>query len=117
MVGLLTWVLVGITLYTVIAIGLKACGYFPEYISLSGPLMTIHTQRGRKLLDWLAQPKRFWRAWGNIGVGIAVVVMALSGVIVVLTSLYAAAAVLLTGIIVNAWAVGAGGIGDDTREE
>lgn len=41
----------------------------------------------------------------------------LSGVIVVLTSLYAAAAVLLTGIIVNAWAVGAGGIGDDTREE
>ena len=88
MVGLLTWVLVGITLYTVIAIGLKACGYFPEYISLSGPLMTIHTQRGRKLLDWLAQPKRFWRAWGNIGVGIAVVVMALSGVIVV-TSVFA----------------------------
>jgi membrane-associated protease RseP (regulator of RpoE activity) len=72
----------------VIAIGLKACGYFPEYINLSGPLMTIHTQRGRKLLDWLAQPKRFWRAWGNIGVGIAVVVMALSGVIVV-TSVFA----------------------------
>ncbi|PSP46297.1 metalloprotease, partial [Halobacteriales archaeon QH_6_66_25] len=83
MVGLLTWVLVGITLYTVIAIGLQTRGYLPEYAKVSGPLLTIHTQRGRQFLDWLAQPKRFWRAWGNVGVGITVIVMVLSGFIVV----------------------------------
>jgi membrane-associated protease RseP (regulator of RpoE activity) len=88
MVGLLTWVLVGITLYTVIAIGLQTRGYLPEYAKVSGPLLTIHTQRGRQFLDWLAQPKRFWRAWGNVGVGITVVVMVLSGFIVV-TSVFA----------------------------
>jgi membrane-associated protease RseP (regulator of RpoE activity) len=87
MVGLLTWVLVGIALYTVIAIGLNARGYVPEYAKVSGPLLTIHTQRGRALLNRLAQRKRFWRAWGNIGVGIAVVVMAISGVIVVFSVL------------------------------
>ena len=83
MVGLLTWVLVGITLYTVIAVGLQTRGYLPEYAKVSGPLLTIHTQRGRQFLDWLAQPKRFWRAWGNVGVGITVIVMVLSGFIVV----------------------------------
>ena len=88
MVGLLTWVLVGITLYTVIAIGLQTRGYLPEYAKVSGPLLTIHTQRGRQFLDWLARSKRFWRAWGNVGVGIAVVVMVLSGFIVV-TSVFA----------------------------
>jgi membrane-associated protease RseP (regulator of RpoE activity) len=87
MVGLLTWVLVGVVLYTVIAIGLRVRGYLPEYVSVSGPLMTIHTQRGRVLLDRLAQRKRFWRAWGNVGVGIAVVVMVLSGIIVVFSVL------------------------------
>jgi membrane-associated protease RseP (regulator of RpoE activity) len=88
MVGLLTWVLVGITLYTVIAVGLQTRGYLPEYAKVSGPLLTIHTQRGRQFLDWLAQPKRFWRAWGNVGVGITVIVMVLSGFIVV-TSVFA----------------------------
>ena len=83
MVGLLTWVLVGITLYTVITVGLQTRGYLPEYAKVSGPLLTIHTQRGRQFLDWLAQPKRFWRAWGNVGVGITVIVMVLSGFIVV----------------------------------
>ena len=88
MVGLLTWVLVGITLYTVIAVGLQTRGYLPEYAKVSGPLLTIHTQRGRQFLNWLAQPKRFWRAWGNVGVGITVIVMVLSGFIVV-TSVFA----------------------------
>jgi len=87
MVGLLTWVLVGITIYTVIALGLKARGYVPEYVSVSGPLLTIHTQRGRALLNRLARRERFWRAWGNVGVGVAVVVMVLSGVIVVFSVL------------------------------
>ena len=65
-------VLVG---YTVAAYLLKARGLLPSSVRLSGPLTTIHTTRGRLLLTRLARPKRFWRAWSNVGVGIALVVM------------------------------------------
>jgi len=75
MVGTLTWVLVGLAAYTVVAMTLKSRDVVPEYISISGPLATVHTQRGKRILTRLARPKRFWRAWGNLGVGAALVVM------------------------------------------
>jgi len=81
----LTWVLVGMITYTVIAMTLQARGYMPDSFKVSGPLLTIHTQRGRDALNRLARYRRFWRAWGNIGVGIAVVVMVLSGIVVALS--------------------------------
>jgi membrane-associated protease RseP (regulator of RpoE activity) len=65
----------GVVLYTLVAMALKAQGRLPEAIRVSGPITTIHTQRGKAFLNWLAGPKRFWRAWGNLGVGIALVVM------------------------------------------
>jgi len=65
----------GIVLYTLVAMALKAQGRLPEAIRVQGPITTIHTQRGKAFLNWLAGPKRFWRAWGNLGVGIALVVM------------------------------------------
>ncbi|MFA9417168.1 site-2 protease family protein [Natrinema sp. HArc-T2] len=71
----LTWVLVGLLLYWVAVLGLRNSGYLPDYIGTQGPILTFHTKRGRALLDRLAQPKRFWRAWSNLGVGIAIVVM------------------------------------------
>jgi len=71
----LTWVLVGLLLYWVAVLGLRNGGYLPDYIGTQGPILTFHTKRGRALLDRLAQPKRFWRAWSNLGVGIAIVVM------------------------------------------
>ena len=80
MAGLLTWVLVGIVLYTSVAMGLKARGYLPESVKVSGPLTTIHTKRGRQLLNRLAKRERFWRAWGNVGVGIALVIMVITGI-------------------------------------
>ena len=83
MVDLLTGVLVGVVLYTVIAMALRARGYLPEYVKVTGPVMTIRTKRGRVFLDRLARHERFWRAWGNIGIGIALVVMVLSGLVVV----------------------------------
>ena len=83
MLGLWTWILVGILLYTVVAMALRARGYLPDSVSVSGPLMTIHTRRGRDFLDRMANRERFWRAWGNLGVGIALVVMVLSGLVVV----------------------------------
>ena len=71
----LLWVLVGILLYTFIAMALKSRSVLPDAVSVSGPLVTVHTKRGRAFLDWLATPKRLWRAWGNFGVGIALVIM------------------------------------------
>jgi membrane-associated protease RseP (regulator of RpoE activity) len=70
-----TWVLIGLLLYWVTIIGIRNAGYLPDYIGTQGPILTFHTKRGRVLLDKLAQPKRFWRAWSNLGVGIALVVM------------------------------------------
>ena len=75
MVNTLTWVLAGILAYTLLAMVLRSRGVVPEYIRFSGPITTIHTQRGKEFLDWLARPRRFWRAWGNLGIGIALVVM------------------------------------------
>ncbi|WP_336325646.1 site-2 protease family protein [Halovenus sp. HT40] len=85
MFGLLTWVLLGVLLYTAVAMGLSARGYLPDSVSVTGPLTTVHTKRGRAVLNRIAQRKRFWRAWGNLGVGIALVVMAIAGLAVALS--------------------------------
>jgi membrane-associated protease RseP (regulator of RpoE activity) len=75
MVSTLTLVVVGILAYTLGVMALSARGVLPESVRISGPIVTLHTGRGRALLDTLATPGRFWRAWGNFGVGIALVVM------------------------------------------
>jgi membrane-associated protease RseP (regulator of RpoE activity) len=69
------WILIGVLLYTSAAMALKSRGLLPEAVKVSGPIVTVHTKRGRALLDRLASPKRLWRAWGNFGVGIALVLM------------------------------------------
>ena len=71
----LSWVLAGVVIYTAVVLAADRRGLFPESISVSGPLMTLHTKRGRQFLTRLARPKRFWRALGNIGVGAALVIM------------------------------------------
>jgi membrane-associated protease RseP (regulator of RpoE activity) len=75
MVGTLWLVAAGIAIYWVGMTWLKRAGYLPDYIGTQGPITTIHTQRGKAFLDWLAGPRRFWRAWANVGVGTALVVM------------------------------------------
>jgi len=74
----LTWVIAGILAYWALALVLQRRGVLPDYISVQGPLLTIHTQRGKAFLDRLAQRRRFWRAWSNLGIGVALVVMALA---------------------------------------
>jgi membrane-associated protease RseP (regulator of RpoE activity) len=90
MTSVLTWVFVGIVLYTIVVLALNARGYLPESVTVSGPIQTIHTKRGRIFLDRLANRDRFWRAWGNVGVGVALVVMVFAGILVA----FAVAAVL-----------------------
>jgi membrane-associated protease RseP (regulator of RpoE activity) len=75
MVSLLTWVAAGVLLYTLVMFVLDRRGLLPAAVRVQGPITTIHTQSGRDFLDWLAGPKRFWRAWANFGVGIALVAM------------------------------------------
>lgn len=70
------WVVLGLGFYWLATLAVKRRGLLPEYIGTQGPILTIHTQRGKRFLDWLAGPKRFWRAWGNFGIGIALVIMA-----------------------------------------
>jgi len=71
----LLWILVGILLYTTVAMALSARGHLPASLRVAGPLLTVHTERGKAFLDRLAAPRRFWRAWGNFGVGLAIVIM------------------------------------------
>jgi membrane-associated protease RseP (regulator of RpoE activity) len=75
MVDTLWLVLSGVVLYTVVAMALQSRGILPDSVRLSGPITTIHTKRGKVFLDRLARPKRLWRAWGNFGIGIVLVVM------------------------------------------
>ncbi|ERG96095.1 site-2 protease family protein [Haloquadratum walsbyi] len=71
----LLWVLVGLAAYSAGTLFLSQRGLVPEFIKVQGPFTTIHTQRGRDFIEWIAQPKRFWRAWTNFGVGTALVIM------------------------------------------
>jgi membrane-associated protease RseP (regulator of RpoE activity) len=87
MVDTLWLVLGGLALYTVIAMTLQRLGVLPEQIHAQGPILTLHTQYGKEILDRLASPKRFWRAWGNIGLGVTLVVMVGSFITVIFTGI------------------------------
>jgi membrane-associated protease RseP (regulator of RpoE activity) len=75
MASTLTWVLAGVVVYTLGSMALQMRGALPDAIRVSGPITTVHTKRGREFLDRLSGRRRFWRAWANVGVGIALVVM------------------------------------------
>ncbi|MFO7834769.1 MAG: site-2 protease family protein [Halohasta sp.] len=82
----LLWVLVGVLGYSLAAVALDRRGLLPDSVKISGPLMTIHTGRGRAVLNRLAQPKRAWRALANVGVGIALVTMVGTFLLLILQS-------------------------------
>jgi membrane-associated protease RseP (regulator of RpoE activity) len=85
----LLWILVGVLAYSAVAVALQTRGVLPRSVRVQGPLTTVHTKRGRAFLNWLARPKRFWRAWSNVGVGIALVVMVATFFLLVLAALSA----------------------------
>ena len=87
MANTLLWVLAGIIIYTLVVMSLRARGVLPDFVHVSGPLITLHTKSGRKLLDRLSRPRRFWRAWSNIGVGISLVVMVGFGAVIFASAL------------------------------
>jgi len=85
----LVWIAAGILGYWVLLQLLADRGWLPDYVGLQGPITTLHTQRGKILLNRLARYKRFWRAWSNIGVGVALVVMVGSFLMLILVGITA----------------------------
>jgi membrane-associated protease RseP (regulator of RpoE activity) len=83
----LLWVAVGLVAYTLLALLLRSRGYLPSAVRLTGPLATVHTRRGREFLDRLARPRRLWRAWANVGLGVTLVVMFASFLLLVVQGL------------------------------
>ena len=75
MVSTLQWVLLGLGLYWTVLIWLRRRDLLPEYVGTQGPVLTLHIGRFRDFLDRVARFKRPWRAWGNFGIGVALVVM------------------------------------------
>ena len=74
--NLWTIALVVLLAYWVSVSWANARGLLPSFVSSTGPILTLQTQRGKHLLDKLAAPKRAWRAWGNFGLGVALIVAA-----------------------------------------
>ncbi|SNZ17233.1 PDZ domain-containing protein [Natronoarchaeum philippinense] len=85
----LVWIAAGILGYWVLLQLIADRGWLPDYVGLQGPVTTLHTQRGKAVLNRLAQYRRFWRAWANVGVGVALVVMIGSFVMLVLVGITA----------------------------
>ena len=62
--------------YTVFVIFLYQKGYFTKYnISFYGPALLLRTSKGIGFLKKIAQKKRFWKAFGNFGIILCIVMM------------------------------------------
>ncbi len=74
-----SYVLIAFLLYWIAVVALDNRGFWERHdMSAVGPMVMIRTFRGKQLLERLAEPKRFWRVYGNIGVAIAGLVGAVS---------------------------------------
>ncbi|MDY6779482.1 MAG: site-2 protease family protein, partial [Halobacteria archaeon] len=72
------WIIAGIALYWLVVTALDFLGVFEgTNLDTAGPLFLIRTYRGRKFLERLSRRRRFWRIYGNLGIAVAVTVMAL----------------------------------------
>jgi membrane-associated protease RseP (regulator of RpoE activity) len=69
----LTLALVIFAVYWLFVIFLNSRGTLERYgISAYGPLLMLRTIRGLRLLDKLANPKKFWRVFADIGIPLTV---------------------------------------------
>lgn len=73
--GLLLALLI-IAVYLIISVLLNKKGILAKFnMSMWGPFIMWRTGRGRDMIDKLAKPSRFWKAYALLGKGIVVVVM------------------------------------------
>jgi membrane-associated protease RseP (regulator of RpoE activity) len=78
--------------FALVAELLDRAGRLPEWVSVTGPFLTLSSTRGRALLDWLARPATAWRAVGTVGLAGVTAAMVLAAVGVVLAGAAALAA-------------------------
>ena len=73
--GLLIFLSIVLT-YFAIVLFLKKKNILEKYnMSLYGPLLMIRTNKGKKLIEKIAEKKRFWKAFGSFGVVYCFIVM------------------------------------------
>ncbi|MEI7827965.1 MAG: site-2 protease family protein [Euryarchaeota archaeon] len=71
-----TLALIFFAAYWLFVIFLNSRGILARYgISAYGPILMFRTTQGLRLLDKLANPKRFWRVFANIGIPLTVIAM------------------------------------------
>lgn len=73
MVGLLAWTVGGVVAYTAIALVLSYRGLLPDWVDVSGPVLTLRSDRGRQLLARLGRRTRTWRAFATAGIAVVAV--------------------------------------------
>ncbi|MEC7988813.1 MAG: site-2 protease family protein [Candidatus Thermoplasmatota archaeon] len=49
-----------------------------------GIVLMVRTQRGQRFLDWMARPRTFWRAYGEVSLWVCSVAMLMVGLVVLL---------------------------------
>lgn len=49
-----------------------------------GIVLMVRTQRGQRLLDWMARPRKFWRAYGEVSLWVCSISMLVVGLAVLL---------------------------------
>ena len=49
-----------------------------------GIVLMVRTQRGQRFLDWMARPRSFWRAYGEVSLWVCSVSMLMVGLVVLL---------------------------------
>lgn len=79
------YILTFIVLYTIIATIIKHRKLLPDYVNISGPILTIRSQRGLNTIENLANNYN-WGLWGNIGV-ISAIITGIIGAFFVVTSI------------------------------
>jgi membrane-associated protease RseP (regulator of RpoE activity) len=62
--------------YIVLVYVLNSKGILQKHnMNAWGPFIMWRTERGRNLIDWLARPKRFWKAYAAVGKVVVIAVM------------------------------------------
>jgi len=77
MVNWITWVTLAIVivLYGAIYYLIRKRKLFSNHgVTTYGPLIMWKTERGREFIDWLARPKRFWRAYAFLAKAVCLLV-------------------------------------------
>ncbi|MFW6448169.1 MAG: site-2 protease family protein [Halobacteriota archaeon] len=69
------WVAVGVGLYWLGLVLARRLGLMPPSVTTYGPVTILRTDRGRGAIEYLSRYRRLWRAWANVGLGLALVVM------------------------------------------